>query len=190
MTKIYSEQHSLYVSNLGKPNPLPAFRGLYSSFSDAPSSLNLSLDERENDFNWGSHSILPYQLLDDYDRSQEDGSLSAIFIENDHLKLTVYPQYGGRLASIYYKTEDRELLFHNPVFQPANLAILNAWFSGGIEWNGLMPGHTLVTCSPVFAAKVETDSGPILRLYEFDRVREAIWQVDLYLPPDEGKSVV
>jgi hypothetical protein len=57
---------------------------------------------------------------------------------------------GGKLASIYDKQEQRELLFDNPVFQPANLAVLNAWFSGGIEWNGLIPGHTPFTCSSVF----------------------------------------
>ena len=26
-----------------------------------------------------------------------------------------------------------------------------AWFSGGIEWNGLIPGHTPFTCAPVCA---------------------------------------
>ncbi len=73
-------------------------------------------------------------------------------------------------------------MFRNPVFQPANLAALNAWFSGGIEWNGLVPGHTPFTCAPVFAGVRETPQGPILRLYEFGRIVEATWQVDLFMP--------
>jgi hypothetical protein len=68
------------------------------------------------------------------------------------------------------------------VFQPANRAALNAWFSGGIEWNGLIPGHTPFTCAPVFAGVRETSRGPILRIYEFDRIVEATWQIDLFLP--------
>ena len=42
----------------------------------------------------------------------------------------------------------------NPVFQPGNLAIRNAWFSGGVEWNMGIRGHSVYTCSPVFAARV------------------------------------
>jgi tetratricopeptide (TPR) repeat protein len=187
MTRISTGQNPLLISQLGTPNPFPVFRWQRQISQHAPPSQNLSLQERENVFEWGSHSILPYQVQDGYDRSQESGNIPVIFIENDYLKLTVYPQYGGRLASIYYKSEERELLFHNPVFQPANLAVLNAWFSGGIEWNGLIPGHTPFTCSPVFSAIVETARGPILRLYEFDRICEATWQIDLYLAPDDPK---
>ncbi len=188
MTKISINQRPLYVSRLGKPNPLPAFRWQQPiALKDAPLSERLSAEEIKNRFVWGTASILPYQIQDDYDRSQQPGHLPAIFIENDFLKLTVYPTLGGRLASIYDKQGQRELLFDNPVFQPANLAVLNAWFSGGIEWNGLIPGHTPFTCSPVFAAIVDTDQGPILRLYEFDRIREATWQVDLFVPKNEAK---
>jgi len=188
ITSISTGRRSLLVSKLGPPNPLPIFQWQQPiAPQDAPPSDKLSTEETENAFIWGAASILPYQIQDSYDRAQQPGQLEVVFVENDFLKLILYPQYGGRLASIYDKQEKRELLFNNPVFQPANLAILNAWFSGGIEWNGLIPGHTPFTCSPVFTATVETEHGPLLRLYEFDRIREATWQVDLYLPPDEAK---
>lgn len=83
--------------------------------------------------------------------------------------------------SLYDKTDRRELLFDNPVFQSANLAIRNAWFSGGVEWNGPLYGHSLLTCSPVFVGRVDTPRGPIVRVYEFDRALETTWQVDLFL---------
>ncbi|MCZ7665985.1 MAG: DUF5107 domain-containing protein [Chloroflexi bacterium] len=41
-----------------------------------------------------------------------------------------------------HKPSGRELLAKNPVFQPANLALRNAWFSGGIEWNIGAIGHS------------------------------------------------
>ncbi len=186
MTTISQGKHHLRVSHLGEPNPLPIFRWQQpTKFQPAPPSPDLSEEEVRGAFLWGEASILPYQVQDSYDRAQEEGALDAIFIENTRMKLRLYPTLGGRLASIWYKDEERELLFDNPVFQPANLAALNAWFSGGIEWNGLIPGHTPFTCSPVFVAKVTTERGPIVRLYEFDRIREAAWQVDLFLPEDE-----
>ena len=101
--------------------------------------------------------------------SARSGRLPTIQVENAALRATFYPSLGGRMISLYDKRGRRELLFDNPVLQFANLAIRNAWFSGGVEWNGPLYGHSLLTCSPVFAGMVETPRGPLLRLYEFDR---------------------
>lgn len=185
-TSITSGKHRLPVSNLGPEDPLPQFHG-YKKANAASPPARLSSEETEGLFIWGEESLLPYQLRDGYDRCQTEGELPAVFVENDKLKLTLYPTLGGRLASIFDKEQQRELLFCNPVFQPANLATLNAWFSGGIEWNAFVPGHTPFTCAPVFMGTVQTGEGPILRFYEFERRREATWQVDLFLPPGEAK---
>jgi Domain of unknown function (DUF5107) len=186
MTTITTGDHHLLTSNMGPLNPLPRFKG-FKAAGAPPAPAKLSTDETEGYYVFGQESLMPYQLCDNYDRSQTEGSLPAIFIENEKLKLMLYPTLGGRLASIYDKEQQRELLFCNPVFQPANLGILNAWFSGGIEWNAIIPGHTPFGCAPIFAGVIETEKGPILRLYEFERRREAAWQIDLFLPPDEAK---
>jgi hypothetical protein len=187
MTHIYPSTRSIRVSDLGPANPLPQFR--LARFDTRPEVAHpsLSAEESAGVFAWGSHPILPYLLLDGYDRSQAEGEFPVIRVENESLRLIVYPQAGGRLASMFDTAAGCELLHDNPAFQPANLAVLNAWFSGGVEWNGIIPGHSPFTCAPVFAGRVESDRGPILRLYEFERIREAAWQVDLYLPPGEGR---
>jgi hypothetical protein len=101
------------------------------------------------------------------------------------LKATFLPELGGRLISLVYKPQERELLHRNPVFQPADLAIRNAWFSGGIEWNIGQYGHTFTTCSPLFAAAIQGNHGePGLRMYEFERCKGLFWQLDFYLPPN------
>jgi hypothetical protein len=41
-------------------------------------------------------------------------------------------------------------------YQPAELARLNAWTSGGVEWNWPRLGHTVFTSAPVFMASVAT----------------------------------
>lgn len=127
-------------------------------------------------------SILPYNMQDRYSREKEDIELDTIVLENNKLKATFIMGLGGRLWSLEDKETGRELLSKNPVFQPANLANRNAWFSGGIEWNIGYVGHAFHTCSPVFAAKVEHDGETFLRIYEYERKRSVFWQIDFHLP--------
>ena len=106
-------------------------------------------------------------------------------MENEYLKATFIPEIGGRLWSLYNKKADRELLYVNKVFQPANLALRNAWFSGGVEWNVGIKGHNPLTCSPMFAKKVYNDKGDeILRMYEFERIRGIAYRIDAMVKED------
>ena len=188
---VSAEQAPLRVSRLGAPNPLPQFRAhpLSSAKLQKPAATltPAEAEEVKGKTDWNVLSVFPYQVQDDYDRSQSPGHLDVIAYENGRLRALIAPRLGGRLLSLVDLSTGNELLFRNPVFQPANLAALNAWFSGGIEWNGLVPGHSPFTCSPVFCGVLETDRGPILRLYEFDRIREASWQVDLFLPEGDDR---
>ncbi len=131
--------------------------------------------------------VLPYRMQDNYTRQRTETTYQALVLENDLLKATFIPALGGRLWSLIHKPTDRELLNCNPVFQPANLAIRNAWFSGGIEWNVSQYGHTFATCSPIFAGQITGANGePGLRLYEYERCKNLCWQIDFYLP--EGSA--
>ena len=93
------------------------------------------------------------------------------------------PELGGRLYSLFDKENQRELLFTNPILQFANLSILNAWFSGGIEWNMGQYGHTFGTCSPVHVAKlIDEDGNEFIRIYDYERTRNFYWAIDCHLP--------
>ena len=90
---------------------------------------------------------------------------------------------GGRLLSLYDRRADRQLLYSNPVVQPANLALRNAWFSGGVEWNIGTRGHSPTTMDTLHAAIVEGPGGdPVLRLWEWERIRGVVFQIDLWMP--------
>lgn len=187
-TIVRQETLTLPMSRLGPPSNLPRFAWQQPTPSPAtPPNFGLTDDENRFSFNWGTDSILPYQVSDDYDRDPRPAELPVLVIENGRLRAVVAPSLGGRLLELKDLTSGRDLVFRNPVFQPANLAALNAWFSGGIEWNGLIPGHSPFTCAPVFAGVRDTPKGPILRLYEFDRIVEATWQVDLFMPADSAQ---
>lgn len=190
-TRIATTSRQMPMSRLGGPSTLPRFRWQQPTLDkNTPPNRDLSPEESSHGFQWGKDSILPYQVYDDYDRSQAPGEMQLVTIENGRLRVSVAPQFGGRLMEMRDLKLGRDLVFRNPVFQPANLAALNAWFSGGIEWNGLIPGHTPFTSAPVFAGIVETERGPVLRLYEFDRIVEATWQIDLLLPNDDDRLFV
>ncbi|MET8677416.1 DUF5107 domain-containing protein [Streptomyces sp. NPDC004647] len=128
-------------------------------------------------------SVLPVRLLDGYGRQRRPTDIEAIVIENDRLRATVLPGLGGRVHSLVHKADGRELLYRNPVFQPAGFALNGAWFSGGIEWNIGATGHTTLSCAPLHAARVPApDGGEMLRLWEWERLRGTPFQVDLWLP--------
>lgn len=128
-------------------------------------------------------SIYPYTQQNLYDRALEPRTFHAAVLENDYLKATFLPELGGRLWSLLDKTTGRDLLYVNDAVRYCNLALRNAWFSGGVEWNIGMIGHTPFTCAPLFTAQLEAADGtPVLRMYEYERLRGATYQMDFSLP--------
>ncbi|MGG8464870.1 DUF5107 domain-containing protein, partial [Streptomyces lividans] len=153
MTTIRREVLTLPAAPLGPDNPLPPLRPLDEAHRiDDRDRAGLPRDmARQIDYE-PLRSLLPAQVRDGYGRGREPRALDALVIENDRLRATVLPALGGRIASLHHKPTDRELLYVNPVLQPANFALNGAWFSGGIEWNIGATGHTTLSCSPVHAA--------------------------------------
>ncbi len=146
-----------------------------------------ALDESEGLFiNYGNIShMLPYTSQDDYDRGEDMQSFDVAVLENKYLRATFVPRLGGRMWSLYDKREKRDLIVDNPVFRPCNFAVRNAWFSGGVEWNCGVRGHSALTCSPVFAAQTALEDGTsVLRLYAFERIRANVFQMDFFLKDD------
>ena len=183
MTQLRVESISLMGAPLGAENPLPVFR---NPDPDFPFPMLDSVPPHKRELaGWqAGYRVLPYRMQDNYNRERIPLSFQAVVLENEHLRATFFPEVGGRLVSLVHLPEGRELLSRNPVFQPANLALRNAWFSGGIEWNIGHYGHTFFTCSPVFAAEIRGRQGePGLRLYEYERCKGLFWHIDFYLPP-------
>jgi tetratricopeptide (TPR) repeat protein len=188
MGKLRVESRSMPAADLGPENPLPPIRAAEElhAVADGPAVP----EEIAKRFAYGHPpGVLPYTMQDGYNRDRHLRDFCVAVLENEFLRATFLLELGGRLWSLVHKPSGRELLDVNPVFQPANLAIRNAWFSGGVEWNIGVIGHSPFTCSPLFAARAERPDGtPILRMYEWERIRQVPFQIDAYLP--DGSSVL
>jgi tetratricopeptide (TPR) repeat protein len=182
MTELFFESYEIPAADLGGENPLPVFRG---SSDDLEIKLadNVSEEERRRIGCALANRVLPYGMQDEYTRARRPRVFQTLILENECLRARFAPELGGRLLSLFDKIDRRELLECNPVFQPCNVAIRNAWISGGVEWNTSHIGHYFLTVSPVFAARIRGVHGePALRLYEWDRLHCFPWQIDFFLP--------
>lgn len=127
--KIKCGFYEILGAEIGGVNPLPNFRRRGANIDKCeeafPEHLKVGLGN--------VRPVLPYLMQDRYNRDRKKLSLKSLTLENEFLKVTLFPELGGRIHSIFDKKLGRELLFVNPVIQPGNLAIRNAWLSGGIE---------------------------------------------------------
>ncbi|MFI7406144.1 DUF5107 domain-containing protein [Streptomyces sp. NPDC049541] len=184
VTSIRREVLTLPAAELGPDNPLPPLRLLHEVHRIEDRDRDELPREMARQVGYGPlRSLLPVRVRDGYGRVREPREFDTLVIENGKLRATVLPGLGGRVASLLHKPTGRELLYRNPVFQPADFALNGAWFSGGIEWNFGATGHTALSCSPLHAARVPApDGGEMLRLWEWERLRDLPFQVDLWLP--------
>ncbi|MFG2530522.1 DUF5107 domain-containing protein [Streptomyces sp. NPDC048516] len=182
-TRVRRTTLTLPAAPLGPDNPLPALRGGQDPHRIETRDAGLPADMARQIDGAPLRSILPTRMRDGYGRTRRPTGLDALVIENDRLRATVLPGLGGRVYSLHHKPTGRELLYRNPVWQPAAFALNGAWFSGGIEWNIGATGHTTLSCAPLHAARVPApDGGEMLRLWEWERLRDLPFQVDLWLP--------
>ncbi|WP_326958362.1 DUF5107 domain-containing protein [Amycolatopsis sp. NBC_01286] len=188
MTRLYRTVLILPAAELGPENPLPPLVkpeavASVSNVDELPPDLAAGLEYGRLD------TVLPCRLQDGYSRERVTRELPALVLENDRVRATILPTLGGRLYSLVHN--GRELLYRNPVFQPANLALRDAWFAGGVEWNLGSTGHTTLTCAPMFAAQVDGPDGtPVLRLWEWERTRDLPYHLDFWLPDDSDFLLV
>src|SRR4051812_23158165 len=140
---------TLASASLGPVNPLPPLTGAPQLHANVDGA-DLDDEMRTNLAQGRVTSLLPYLLQDRYDRTLAPREHRVAVLENEFLRAEFLLDLGGRLRTLVDLSTGRELLYANPAFQPANLALREAWFAGGVEWNIGIRGHTPLTCAPVF----------------------------------------
>ncbi len=186
---IYLSSINIEKADILGENPLPIFK---AKNREIPLSDCGLLESEKEMFGFETGSVvLPYKMQDLYTRKRKVKPIKTIVLENENLKATFLPEFGGRLYSLFDKQVQKEIIYTNPVFQPTNLALRNSWFSGGIEWNIGHYGHTFLTCDSVFFAICKDEiSGEFLRMYEYERCKKTFFQADFHLPENAKQLAV
>ncbi len=163
--RVWEAALTIPTYELGLPNPDPALLGAR-----------------------GSRPVYPYPVLDNLTDRRTQKSYKAVQLENEYLRVTVLPELGGHLYSIYDKAAHREVLYTNHVVKYGMVAIRGAWISGGIEWN-FPDGHTVTTVSPIdYTTRRESDGSAVIVVGDTERIQRMQWAVAIRLRP--GRKVV
>lgn len=177
------ETKKMRAAQLGEESCIPDLLGEMM----LQNNLKFELDEEDEIYEaYGRRATsYPYRQYNRYTRELKEKEVHTAVLENRYLRAVFLPGYGGRLWELWDKETGKNLLYTNDVLRFSNLAIRNAWFSGGVEWNIGMIGHHPFTTEQMYTAVTETDAGePVLRMYEYERVRKVTYQMDFWLEED------
>lgn len=186
MTELRKELFSIQSASMGQNNPIPNILSKEDQHAEAMIDSK-TINKSESRYMGYARiaTVHPYTIQDGYNRVKRAKRFESYVLENQYIKARFIPEFGGRLWSLFDKTTGKELLHVNPVFQPCNLALRNAWISGGVEWNIGIIGHTPYTLDRLFVrTKTLSDGTPVLSMYQYERVRRLLYRVEAFLPAE------
>lgn len=132
--------------------------------------------------------IYPYPLMDNLSTEKSMKEHKAVYLENEYIKLCLLPDIGGRLFYATDKTNNYEIFYRQSVIKPANIGMLGAWISGGIEWC-VFHHHRASSHLPVDYKLVENDDGSKTIWFGENEPRHRMkWSIGLTLHP--GRSYI
>lgn len=151
---------------------------------DAPEEAPIF--ERDWSYQRARRSVYPYLLNDNMTRKKDTVTYKALYMENEYVELCVLPEIGGRLIYAVDKTNGYDIFYHNHVIKPANVGMLGAWVSGGVEWN-VFHHHRATSHTPCDYKIVEnSDGSKTIWVGETEYRHRMSWAIGITLYP--GKS--
>ena len=79
--------------------------------------------------------VYPHPVIEKIEDEKTDQVYTAVFLENDYLKIMLLPELGGRVQRAFDKVRNRDFVYYNQVVKPALVGLAGPWISGGIEFN-------------------------------------------------------
>jgi tetratricopeptide (TPR) repeat protein len=132
--------------------------------------------------------LYPYPLMDNLSTDKEMKEHRAVYLENEYIRLCLLPDIGGRLFYATDLTNNYEIFYRQHVIKPANIGMLGAWISGGIEWC-VFHHHRASTYLPLEYKLVENDDGSkTIWFGEIEPRHRMKWSIGLTLHP--GRSYI
>ncbi len=138
------------------------------------------LDKRV--YQGSSGKVYPYPTVESISDTKRDKEYTAVFLENEYLKIMVLPELGGRVQRALDKTNNYDFVYYNHVIKPALVGLTGPWISGGIEFNWPQH-HRPTTFLPVdFTVVNGEDGSAAVLLHDVDQMygTKGLTKVALY----------
>ncbi len=131
--------------------------------------------------------IYPYHKFEGYALEGQQQPWKVIILENDHLKVTITPEIGGRVWGAIEKSTGDDFIYQNEVVKFRNIAMRGPWTSGGIEFNFGIIGHAPSTATPVDYHIEEHEDGSVTCVVgTIDLPSRTQWRVKIKLDKDKA----
>ena len=133
-----------------------------------------------------SGKVYPLPVIDKILDEKEDKPYTAVWLENDYLRVMVLPELGGRIQRAFDKTNGYDFVYYNEVIKPALVGLTGPWISGGIEFNWPQH-HRPTTFAPVdFRTAEHADGSVSVELSEVDQMYGTKGKMTFILRPDKA----
>ncbi len=117
-----------------------------------------------------SGKVYPLPVVDKILDEKVDKEYTAVWLENDYIRVMVLPELGGRIQRAQDKTNSYDFVYYNEVIKPALVGLVGPWISGGIEFNWPQH-HRPTTYAPTDWRIVEhPDGSKSVELSEVDQM--------------------
>lgn len=167
--KVWEEKVIIPTYPAGKPEKNPMF-----------------LEKRV--YQGSSGVVYPHAVIEKICDEKIDKEYSALFLENNFLKIMILPELGGRIQMAFDKIKNRHFVYYNHVIKPALVGLTGPWISGGIEFNWPQH-HRPSTFEPVdYTIKENEDGSKTVWINEVERMFRTKGMAGFTLHP--GKAYI
>jgi len=134
-----------------------------------------------------SDLFYPYFRFDGFSAKGTDRQWKVVSLENDYIKLTLFPEIGGKIWGAVDKTTGKEFIYNNHVVKFRDIAMRGPWTSGGIEFNFGIIGHAPTSSTPVdYVTRQKPDGSVSCYVSSYELVTRTLWTVEVNLPKDKA----
>ena len=129
--------------------------------------------------------IYPYHRYETFAFKPTEQTYKMVVLENEWLRVKIFPEIGGKIWSVYDKTQGKEMFYDNDVVKFREIALRGPWTSGGIEFNYGVIGHTPSCAHPVdYRVEKKADGSVSCYVGVSELITRSRWVVEINLPKD------
>ncbi|WP_300598886.1 DUF5107 domain-containing protein [Niabella sp.] len=131
--------------------------------------------------------IYPYFRFDGFSGTPVQKEWKVVQLENDFIRVEVFPEIGGKVWSAYDKVHQRYFLYNNNVVKFRDIAMRGPWTSGGVEFNYGVIGHTPNTATPVdYQLSAGEDGSVRCTIGYLEMLSRTRWNVEIKVEKDKA----